>query len=177
MTCSDLRARAARASGGAWRPVSRLWFRAGRLRTVAAAMDRLLVAVDGSPHSLKGVDHAVELARAMKLKVELANVLPPILLAPSVYADTIAKLERGNQEAAQALLEASRKTVVDAGVECDTTLLTGAPAEALADRARDTNAWAVVIGAKGHGPISRVLLGSVTDRLVHIASRPVLVIR
>lgn len=140
-------------------------------------MDRILVAVDGSQQSLKGVDHAVQLAKAMQLKVELANVLPPILLAPSVYADTIAKLEQGNKEAALALLDASRKAVVDAGVACDTTLLTGAPAEALADRAKDTNAWAVVIGAKGHGPVSRVLLGSITDRLVHISSRPVLVIR
>lgn len=140
-------------------------------------MDRILVAVDGSPHSLKGVEHAVALAKAMKLKVELANVLPPILLAPSVYADTIAKLEQGNKEAAQALLDASRKTVTDAGVECDTVMLTGAPAEALSDRAHETNAWAVVIGAKGHGPVSRVLLGSITDRLVHISTRPVLVIR
>lgn len=140
-------------------------------------MDRLLVAVDGSPHSLKGVEHAVQLAKGLGLKVELANVLPPILLAPSVYAETIAKLEQGNREAARELLDASRRLVTGAGVEADTMMLTGAPAEALADRAQAINAWAVVIGAKGHGPVSRVLLGSITDRLVHICTRPVLVIR
>lgn len=140
-------------------------------------MDRLLVAVDGSPHSLKGVEHAVQLAKALELHVELANVLPPILLAPSVYAETIAKLEQGNRQAAQELLDASQRLVTDAGVPADTIMLTGAPAEALSDRAQAINAWAVVIGAKGHGAVSRVLLGSITDRLVHICTRPVLIVR
>jgi nucleotide-binding universal stress UspA family protein len=140
-------------------------------------MQRILVAVDGSPHSLAGVEYAVRLARGLSLEIELANVLPPILLSPSVYGETVAKLEKGNREAAQDVLDAARRVVTDAGLEAGTVMLTGAPAEALADRAKEIEAWAVVIGAKGHGPVSRVLLGSITDRLVHISTRPVLVIR
>lgn len=140
-------------------------------------MDRLLVAVDGSPHSLKGVEHAVQLAKALKLQIELANVLPPILLAPSVYAETIAKLEEGNRQAAQEILDSTRRLVSDAGVPVDTIMLTGAPAEALSDRAQAIGAWAVVIGAKGHGAVTRMLLGSITDRLVHICTQPVLIVR
>lgn len=140
-------------------------------------MERILVAVDGSPHSLKGVEHAVRLAKGLNLGIELANVLPPILLAPSVYGETIAKLEEGNRQAARDILEGARRLVTDAGLPADTVMLTGGPAEALADRAKEIDAWAVVIGAKGHGPVSRVLLGSITDRLVHISTRPVLVIR
>lgn len=140
-------------------------------------MDRILVAVDGSPHSLKGVARAAQLAKGLGLAVELANVLPPILLAPAIYADTIARLEQANTAAAQEVLDAARQTIAAAGVACETVTLTGAPAEALAERAEQTQAWAVVIGARGHGPLSRVLLGSVTDRLVHICTRPVLVVR
>jgi nucleotide-binding universal stress UspA family protein len=140
-------------------------------------MERILVAVDGSPHSLKGVEHAVRLARGLSLELELANVLPPILLSPSIYGDTITKLEAGNKQEATEVLEKARRIATDAGLDAKTIMLTGAPAEALADRAKEIGAWAVVIGAKGHGPVSRVLLGSITDRLVHISTRPVLVIR
>ena len=41
----------------------------------------------------------------------------------------------------------------------------------------DDRFWGIVIGAKGHNALSRVMLGSVSDRLVHICAKPVLVIR
>lgn len=140
-------------------------------------MQSILVAVDGSPHSLKGVREAAGLAKGMGLKLELANVLPPILLSPAVYAETIAKLEQGNRELAQEHLDEAKKVATELGVEASTVILSGSPAEALADLAQAERVWGVVIGAKGHGAVTRVLLGSVTDRLVHICNKPVLVVR
>lgn len=140
-------------------------------------MQSILVAVDGSPHSLEGVREAAMLAKGMGFKLELVNVLPAILLAPAVYAETIAKLEQGNREVAQEHLEKAKKLATELGVEATTVILSGAPAEALADLAQAERVWGVVIGAKGHGAVKRVLLGSVTDRLVHICNKPVLVVR
>lgn len=140
-------------------------------------MQSILVAVDGSAHSLKGVREAAVIAKAMGAKLELVNVLPPILLSPSVYAETIAKLEAGNRDVAEELLAKAKTLATELGVEADTVTLTGAPAEALADHAAADRVWGVVIGAKGHGAVARVLLGSITDRLVHICSKPVLVVR
>jgi nucleotide-binding universal stress UspA family protein len=140
-------------------------------------MQSILVAVDGSPHSLKGVREAAQLATALPARLELVNVLPPILLSPSVYAETIAKVEEGNRQAATELLAVAKKTAAESGVEADTVMVTGAPAEALADLAQAERVWGVVIGARGHGAVTRVLLGSITDRLVHICSKPVLVVR
>ena len=137
----------------------------------------ILVAVDGSPQSLNGVREAATLAKALSARLELVYVLPPILLAPSVYAETIQKLEQGNREHADEILQRARKVATELGVESDVVMLTGAPAEALADLALADRVWGVVIGAKGHSAVSRVLLGSVTDRLVHICSKPVLVVR
>jgi nucleotide-binding universal stress UspA family protein len=34
----------------------------------------------------------------------------------------------------------------------------------------------IVIGSRGHGAVARMFLGSVSDRLVHISSKPVLVV-
>ena len=140
-------------------------------------MQSILVAVDGSPHSLQGVREAAALSKALSARLELVNVLPPVLLAPSVYAETIAKVEEGNRQAASEVLAAAKKVAAECGAEADTVMVTGAPAEALADLAQADRVWGVVIGAKGHGAVKRILLGSITDRLVHICPKPVLVVR
>lgn len=140
-------------------------------------MQTLLVAVDGSESSLKGVRHAAALAASMGLTMRLVNVLPPILLPPATYADTIARVEEGNRQAAAEILARAKEVAAEAGVKAETAMVNGAPAEALADLAQAEGTWGVVIGAKGHNVVARVLLGSVADRLVHICPRPVLVVR
>lgn len=139
-------------------------------------MRRILVAVDGSAPSLEGVKAAATLAKALSGRLELVNVLPPVLLAPTVYAEAIRKVEEGQRLAAQEAFAKARQ-LIPAELPVSETILTGPPAEALADSARNDEVWGVVIGAKGHSAVSRVLLGSVTDRLVHICSKPVLVVR
>ncbi len=140
-------------------------------------MQRILVAVDGSPHSLKGVTQAAELAKMMGASLQLVYVLPPILLSPSIYGEAIKKVEEGNRLQAEDVLRAATTVAAQAGVTAQTMTANGAPAEALADLAQDSQVWGIVIGAMGHSAVSRVLLGSVTDRLVHICSKPVLVVR
>lgn len=140
-------------------------------------MKSILIAVDGSPSSLKGVEQGAALAKALGAKVELVNVLPPVLLPPGSYAEVITRLQAGNREAAQQVFDVAAKVARAAGVEVETVMLDGAPAEAIADLALAERVWGVVIGAKGHSAVSRVLLGSVADRLVHICSKPVLVVR
>jgi nucleotide-binding universal stress UspA family protein len=140
-------------------------------------MRTILVAVDGSEHALKGVRAAIELAKAMGLGLELVSVLKPILLPPSVYAEAIQKVEEGNRLIAEDALAAAAKVAAEVGVSAQRTLLHGAPAEAIADLADAERVWGVVIGAKGHNPLSRVMLGSVADRLVHVCRKPVLVVR
>ncbi len=140
-------------------------------------MKTILVAVDGSEPSLKGVASAIDLSRGLGLRLELVYVIPPVLLPPSTYAETIKKLEEGNAAMASAALEKGKALVKAAGLECDLITIHGAPAESLADLAVAERVWGVVIGAKGHNAVSRVLLGSNTDRLMHICSKPVLIVR
>lgn len=140
-------------------------------------MQTILVAIDGSPHSLKGIEQAAELAALKQAKLELVYVLPPILLPPGVYADTIAKIEEGNRAAAGEILGKAKARAKALGADADTVIANGAPAEAIADLALADRVWGVVVGAKGHSAVARVMLGSVADRLVHICTKPVLVVR
>lgn len=140
-------------------------------------MKTILVAVDGSEPSLKGVRASVELAKGVGARLELVYVIPPVLLPPATYAETIKKLEEANATMAKEALEKAKAIVVSAGAECDLITMHGAPAESLADLAQAERVWGVVIGAKGHNVLSRVMLGSTADRLMHICTKPVLIVR
>ena len=140
-------------------------------------MKTLLVAVDGSEPSLKGVRTGVELAKALSARLELVYVIPPILLPPATYAETIKKLEEANAAMAKDALDRAKAVVQSLGAEADLIELHGAPAESLADLSQAERVWGVVIGAKGHNALSRVMLGSTADRLMHLCTKPVLIVR
>ena len=52
----------------------------------------------------------------------------------------------------------------------------GGPAHVIEDIATEADADLIVAGTRGHSPVAGLLLGSVTQRLLHIARRPVLAV-
>lgn len=136
-------------------------------------MKRILVAVDGSDASLHAVRAAATIARGLGSQITLAHVVPPTFVPPEVPFGVQPWTEEA-VKAGEKLLEAAAK---DAGLTVERMNVTGSPAERLAEIADSGNFDLVVVGSKGRGAVSRVLIGSVTDRLVHICTRPVLVVR
>jgi nucleotide-binding universal stress UspA family protein len=113
------------------------------------------VAYDGSPTAKAAFELGVELAQAAGAKVRLIAV------------DHDGEgLERGLAEAA---------STVPAGVACETVLQAGDPVTRLLDQ--DENEVGLLLaGSRGHGPVRRVLLGSVSRSLVRSARVPVIVV-
>ena len=68
----------------------------------------------------------------------------------------------------------ARETGIDATLE----LVGDMPgaAHTIADAARKLDADVIIVGTRGHGPVAGLLLGSVTQRLLHIATCPVLAV-
>jgi nucleotide-binding universal stress UspA family protein len=135
-------------------------------------MKKILVAVDGSPASVLAARTAQQLASAMGAAVTLVHV------TPSVYGDA---KKSALPEIAEAELAVGAKVLAEVNAELGASLpalnLCGTPAEVIAQTAKDQAFDLVVVGNKGRGAVSRVLLGSVADRLTHIADRPVLIVR
>jgi nucleotide-binding universal stress UspA family protein len=52
----------------------------------------------------------------------------------------------------------------------------GPPARRLAELAERIDADLIVVGSRGHAPLTGVMLGSVTQQLLHEANRPVLAV-
>ena len=140
-------------------------------------MKRILVAVDGSDASIKAARMAADIAVRFGSKLTLAHVVPKLLLPPDVYGLTIAEVEKEHRAYADRLLEKAVASLDEAGLDVTTTVLYGSPAEALAEEAASGDIGMIVVGNRGHGAVARMFLGSISDRLVHIAPKPVLVVR
>ena len=137
---------------------------------------RVLAAVDGSDPSLKAVRFAAEMARRFGAKLTLVHVVPRLLLPPDVYGLTIATVEREHRAYAERVLAGATAAVEGPGLEVSTSVLFGSPAECIAEQASAPDVGLVVVGSRGHGAVARMFLGSVSDRLVHICPKPVLVV-
>lgn len=139
-------------------------------------MKRILVAVDGSEPSSRGARLAADIAVRFGARITLAHVVPRLLLPPDVYGLTTAEVEREKRAHGEAVLHDALTALGGAGVEVDTLVLSGAPAETLADAAAAPDVDLVVAGSRGQGAVARVLLGSVSDRLAHLCPKPILIV-
>lgn len=141
-------------------------------------ISHVLIAVDGSPSSHHAANQGFGLARQTGAKVTLAFVLesPPVIpVGPlSGYVMTSPPRTDADLEKARAELKALAH---DAGVPVETRVELGSPADVLCELADRLAVDLIVIGARGLSAGTRWLLGSVSDRVVHHAPCPVLVVR
>lgn len=141
-------------------------------------MNRILVAIDGSEESRRALSLAVKLAQTTRKRLTLAHAAPaPASWATGASNANWVEFHRSYEQYAEKLLTEAARELAATGVELDTLVLHGAPAEALAQACEASDVEMVVVGSRGQGSVRRALLGSVSDRLVNIAPKPVLVVR
>lgn len=138
-------------------------------------MKKILAAVDGSIPSIHAAKKALELAKALGGSLTLIHVTPSVIASGDTPLTPMLSLEQA--ELAQGAEILKNVAGVLEGMPLATLNLLGSPAEVIADTALDQGYDLVVVGNKGRGAVSRVLLGSVADRLTHICKRPLLVVR
>src|SRR5213595_2849779 len=131
-------------------------------------MKRILVGVDGSKESRDAAAYAADLAQALGSQLLVASIadLPVALASPELV-----------QRAAEWQEEASKQSAAITKEIARFVARSGLTVETLVELARAGDVDLVVVGHRGRNAISRVLMGSVADRLVQICSKPVLVVR
>ncbi len=146
-------------------------------------INKLLVALDGSNHSLKAVDYASEIAASLKAKVILLYVVKPQELPEGLrdYADLehipgldmdILKKIAGDL-VSNAEIRAREKGVDDIVCEVEE----GPVARTIIARAQHHDADMIVVGSRGLGNIEATLRGGVSHRVELLAKCPVLTVR
>jgi nucleotide-binding universal stress UspA family protein len=116
----------------------------------------VLVGTDGSITAGRAVQRAVAVAKASEARLIVAYV--------------------GDKDTGRTVLSGIDPQHRDAGVEIETTLLTGDPAAALIGLAGAEHADLIVVGNKGMTGAQRFLLGSVPNKVSHNATCDVLIV-
>ena len=137
-------------------------------------MENLVVAYDGSEESLRAARSAVELSAAFKGKLTFLHVVPPIVLPGDAPWTSLSQIEDAQLLAAETLLSGLKRQL---GVEAETLVRRGPPADTIVEVASALPDCLVVLGSKGKGAVKRLLVGSVADRVVHLSHGPVLIVR
>jgi nucleotide-binding universal stress UspA family protein len=129
--------------------------------------DTVMWATDGSETAQRALPYACALAIGGRLVVvHVCELLVGRLGGQPAYADD--ETERAIREQVEGL----REEGIDVSLKLVTTLDTNA-APALAKAASQANADVIVVGTRGNAPLAGLVLGSVTQRLLHLAPCPV----
>lgn len=142
-------------------------------------VSHILLGVDGSPSSKRAATYALSLAEQVKARVTVVFVLesPPVIPVGPLSGYVMTAPPKTEQDLENAREELTELTREHPSVPCERRVELGAPAELLCELAGKLNANLIVVGARGRGAGARWLLGSVSDRIVHHAPCPVLVVR
>jgi len=140
---------------------------------------RILIATDGSDKSKKAAQEGLELAKSVGAQVTALNVINEVVIASAVRQlgadrkDVESKLERAGGKAVDELKAMGAKI----GVDVDTIVRIGAPANTVIDTAGAEKADLIVMGSHGESGASKLLIGSVVQKVLYWATIPVLVVR
>ncbi len=144
---------------------------------------KILIAVDGSKHSMNSVAIGAEIAKAVGAKVLLFHVVRPYRLPDSLKNFAKAEhmpvfdpelLRKGAMYLLSGAMDEARKAgLKDVDIETEE----GPISRTIIDRAKSFKADLIVIGSRGMGDIEGMLRGGVSHRVETLAKCPVLVVK
>lgn len=139
-------------------------------------MKSIVVAIDGSEQSGRALAQAISLASKFEATLTVVHAVEPLFVPPEPYGFNSGALETASREYGQKLMRDALSQARDSGVEATSVLLVGAPSEAIVEAAHELKADMIVLGSRGQGRVGRLLLGSVSDRVLHQSKSSVLVV-
>jgi nucleotide-binding universal stress UspA family protein len=143
--------------------------------------ERILVPVDGSEISTRGLQEAIKLSKALGGQLRLVHIVDDSALALNPETGiAAAPLVEDFAEGGKEILEQARKVAVAAGVNAEVVLhenFTGRIADLIVAEARKWRAELIVMGTHAHGGIRHAVLGSDAEAVLHGAEVPVLLVR
>jgi nucleotide-binding universal stress UspA family protein len=139
-------------------------------------MLRVLIPIDGSENSLRTVRFVIRKAPLYKepLEIHLLNVQHPF---PGTIQGVHEQAERHHHDEGTKALAAARKALDAAGLKYVYHISVGDAAEVIAHFVKDKKIEQIVMGTRGAGSITNMLLGSVATKVLHLVEVPVLLVK
>jgi len=142
-------------------------------------MVKMLVPVDGSESSDRGVEFLIKSARWYRdpVEVHLLTVHHHIPYGRAASAIAADKIQQFYQDEGLAALKSARDRLDAARIPYTFHIGIGEPAEIIAQYAREKECDQIIMGTRGLGSVGGLLLGSVAMKVLHLASVPVLLVK
>ncbi|MBX3172356.1 MAG: universal stress protein [Candidatus Eremiobacteraeota bacterium] len=137
---------------------------------------KIVVPLDGSIYSEAALKSASFMARAFNAELKLVTVedIPLPIYPGEVDAEMISEIEKDHQ----AYLNARAHELREEGCCVSTVVLPpGSPADRILDEVKKERADLIVVGSHGRTGLTRMLLGSVAEKLARHAPCPVMIAR
>jgi nucleotide-binding universal stress UspA family protein len=138
--------------------------------------ENILLAVDGSEHAMNAAQVASSLANAMNsqtLRIVVAYDTIPVHIGDPYMQNALSARISETEE----ILQRAVQVVWAVSAQIYTEMIEGNPAETILDVARSRNSDLVIMGARGLGKLSGLLLGSTSQKVLSLAPCPVLIVR
>lgn len=142
---------------------------------------RILVPLDGTGTSQRGLREALALAKPLGATLVLLHVIEAIIMVPEVgTAEVWASLREGQEEAGRRLLDEALRVVKAEGVACESVLpdtQARRVADVIVERAATHQCDLIVMGTHGRRGVRRAILGSDAEIVLRQSPVPVLLVR
>ena len=152
---------------------------------------KILVPLDGSEHSERALEIAIQIAKHFSgeltlLHVYSITVTPVIIPEPTTLNPTgvpiatsaeVSKMVDAARDAGKKILSDAEERVMKNNLQVETALREGNSAQEIVKTAKDGQFNLIVIGARGTHRIRDLLMGSVTEGVVKNAPCPVMIVK
>ena len=142
-------------------------------------MQKILVAVDGSESSLRALRFVLDARRsALPDAVHLLNVQnSPIVISEYVTSSMIDAMRAGQMQESRKVLDKALELAAASGVPLTEHIEVGFPDQVIVEQADRLGCEQIVMGTRGMGTIKGLVMGSVAQKVVHLAHVPVTLVK
>jgi len=142
-------------------------------------MRKYLLATDGSEGSRRAAYFLLDLVRdagAFEITViQVVNIKKEIYNYPLLT--NIPEIENFVQEQAREIIDETAGIFENEGVQVNKLVLEGDPGHEIAEYARQANVNQIIMGSRGLGNIKGLVLGSVSQKVIHLATNPITLVK
>ncbi len=141
-------------------------------------MEKILVPFDGSENSLRAVQYAAKFAKMTTppSHIELLFVEDPVPLRLHASLSS-QEIERIESSEAERILQPARALLESAGISYQARWRAGSPGNEIALQVHESGCTAVVMGTRGLGPVTSIMIGSVATKVMHLVEVPITLIK
>lgn len=144
--------------------------------TIEKPFKRIILPVDGSESSKKAVGKCLYLAKRTNLLIIALYVIDLNIYSKTLSSDQVSEQWKAIlSNEGDSILKAIKKQAEEQDIDIKTRILEGSPSEEIIKTADKKDL--IILGTKGKSAIDRILIGSVSENVLHHSKATVMLVR